>query len=122
MGGDDRIARKARVRNAKRTAAERPLDAADEPVTTDPASDADLRAVLDQELNTLPSDLRQLVLLCDVDGLSRRVVAKRLGIPCAVSVTDATRIIPDGALIELDGDTGAVTILDAAPPETASAA
>jgi hypothetical protein len=30
-------------------------------------------------------------------------------------VTDATRIIPDGALIELDGDTGAVTILDVAP-------
>jgi rifampicin phosphotransferase len=50
------------------------------------------------------------------------IVSRDLGIPCAVSVTDATRIIPDGALIELDGDTGAVTILDAAPPETASAA
>ena len=50
------------------------------------------------------------------------IVSRDLGIPCAVSVTDATRIIPNGALIELDGDTGAVTILDAAPPETASAA
>jgi rifampicin phosphotransferase len=50
------------------------------------------------------------------------IVSRDLGIPCAVSVTDATRIIPDGALIELDGDTGAVTILDAAPPATASAA
>jgi phosphohistidine swiveling domain-containing protein len=43
------------------------------------------------------------------------IVSRDLGIPCAVSVTDATRIIPDGALIELDGDTGAVTILDVAP-------
>ena len=50
------------------------------------------------------------------------IVSRDLGIPCAVSVTNATRIIPDGALIELDGDTGAVTILDTAPPETASAA
>jgi rifampicin phosphotransferase len=50
------------------------------------------------------------------------IVSRDLGIPCAVSVTDATRIIPDGALIELDGDTGAVTILDVAPPETATAA
>jgi pyruvate,water dikinase len=43
------------------------------------------------------------------------IVSRDLGIPCAVSVTDATKIIPDGALIELDGDTGAVTILDVAP-------
>jgi phosphohistidine swiveling domain-containing protein len=50
------------------------------------------------------------------------IVSRDLGIPCAVSVTDATRIIPDGALIELDGDTGAVTILDVAPSETATAA
>jgi rifampicin phosphotransferase len=50
------------------------------------------------------------------------IVSRDLGIPCAVSVTDATRIIPNGALIELDGDTGAVTILEAAPPQTTSAA
>lgn len=43
------------------------------------------------------------------------IVSRDLGIPCAVSVTDATRIIPDGALIELDGDTGTVTILSVAP-------
>jgi rifampicin phosphotransferase len=43
------------------------------------------------------------------------IVARDLGIPCAVSVSDATRIIPDGALIELDGDTGTVTILSIAP-------
>jgi rifampicin phosphotransferase len=43
------------------------------------------------------------------------IVSRDLGIPCAVSVSYATRIIPDGALIELDGDTGTVTILSVAP-------
>ena len=40
------------------------------------------------------------------------IVSRELGIPCVVSATDATRIIPDGALIEVSGDTGAVTILE----------
>ncbi len=40
------------------------------------------------------------------------IVSRELGIPCAVSVTDATRRIPDGALIEVDGTTGIVTVID----------
>ncbi len=40
------------------------------------------------------------------------IVARELGIPAVVSVTDATRRIPDGALIEVDGTTGTVTILE----------
>jgi PEP-utilising enzyme, mobile domain len=39
------------------------------------------------------------------------IVSRDLGIPCVVSVTDATRIIPDGAMVEIDGDTGPVTSL-----------
>ena len=39
------------------------------------------------------------------------IVSRELGIPCAVSVTDATHRIPNGATIELDGDTGTVRIL-----------
>lgn len=39
------------------------------------------------------------------------IVSRDFGIPCFVSVTDATRIIPDGAMIEIDGDVGTVTIL-----------
>ena len=50
------------------------------------------------------------------------IVSRDLGIPCAVSVTDATKIIPNGALIELDGDTGTVTILSLAPQAIAPAA
>ncbi len=40
------------------------------------------------------------------------IVSRELGIPCIVSATDATKCIPDGALIEIDGDTGVVTILE----------
>jgi pyruvate,water dikinase len=39
------------------------------------------------------------------------IVSRELGIPCVVSVTDATRRIPDGALVEVDGDLGTVTII-----------
>lgn len=40
------------------------------------------------------------------------IVSRELGLPCAVSVEDATERIPDGALIELNGATGQVTILE----------
>ena len=40
------------------------------------------------------------------------IVSRELGIPCVVSATDATKRIPDGATIEVDGDTGQVTIID----------
>lgn len=40
------------------------------------------------------------------------IVSRELGIPCVVSATDATKIIPDGALIEVDGDTGAVSVIE----------
>ena len=39
------------------------------------------------------------------------IVSRELGIPCAVSVEGATERIPDGALIEVDGAAGTVTIL-----------
>ena len=40
------------------------------------------------------------------------IVSRELGIPCVVSVTDGTRRIPDGALVDVDGDTGIVTVLE----------
>jgi pyruvate,water dikinase len=42
------------------------------------------------------------------------IVSRELGIPCVVSVNDATRRIPDGALVEVNGDTGTVTVLELA--------
>ena len=40
------------------------------------------------------------------------IVSRELGLPCGVSATDATVRIPNGALIEVNGDNGAVTILE----------
>ncbi|MEL7155704.1 MAG: PEP-utilizing enzyme [Actinomycetota bacterium] len=39
------------------------------------------------------------------------IVSRELGIPCVVSATDATKRIPDGATIEVNGDTGQVTVV-----------
>jgi phosphohistidine swiveling domain-containing protein len=39
------------------------------------------------------------------------IVSRELGIPCVPSVTDATRRIPDGATVRVDGDAGTVTIV-----------
>ncbi|WP_051062954.1 PEP-utilizing enzyme [Ilumatobacter nonamiensis] len=39
------------------------------------------------------------------------IVSRELGIPCVVSAVGATRSIPDGAEIEVDGNTGVVTVL-----------
>jgi pyruvate,water dikinase len=42
------------------------------------------------------------------------IVSRELGIPCVVSATDATRRIPDGALVRVDGTVGLVTVVAAA--------
>lgn len=42
------------------------------------------------------------------------IVSRELGIPCVVSATDATDRIPDGAQVEVNGDIGVVTVLEAA--------
>ncbi len=40
------------------------------------------------------------------------IVSRELGLPCACSVHAAAQRIPDGALITVDGNTGAVTIVE----------
>lgn len=40
------------------------------------------------------------------------IVSREIGIPCIVSATDATKRIPNGALIEVDGTTGTVTVIE----------
>jgi rifampicin phosphotransferase len=40
------------------------------------------------------------------------IVSRELGIPCVVSVTDGTRRIPNGALVTVDGTSGAVTVVE----------
>jgi nucleoside-diphosphate-sugar epimerase/phosphohistidine swiveling domain-containing protein len=40
------------------------------------------------------------------------VVAREFGIPCVVDVADATRRLPPGALVEVDGGSGEIQVLD----------
>src|SRR5207248_4583198 len=49
------------------------------PVLAPPEDQSDLRDVLDRELAALPEIYRAAVLLCDLQGLSRREAAGRLG-------------------------------------------
>jgi len=39
------------------------------------------------------------------------IVSRDLGIPCVPSVTSATKRIPDGATVTVNGDAGTVTIV-----------
>jgi rifampicin phosphotransferase len=45
-------------------------------------------------------------------GSHAMIVSRELGIPCAAGVSDATRRIPDGTLLEVDGSSGKVTVLE----------
>ena len=39
------------------------------------------------------------------------VVAREFGIPCVVSASNASRLIPQGAMVQVDGTNGLITIL-----------
>ena len=54
-------------------------------------------------------------------GSHAMIVSRELGIPCVASVHDATRRIPDGTLVTVDGTAGTVRI-DALPATAAAAA
>ncbi len=61
----------------------------------------------------VPLFLAASAVVCNVGAFASHaaIVARELGVPCAVSVVDATGRIPDGATIEVDGGTGTVTIV-----------
>jgi RNA polymerase sigma factor (sigma-70 family) len=70
------------VKAAKRRAKERQVSGMPEPVVVDEAAVwRDLRRVLDQELNRLPDKYRVPVVLCDLEGRTRRDIARQLDIP-----------------------------------------
>lgn len=52
--------------------------------------------------------------ICNVGAVASHaaIVCRELGVPCAVSVHDATYRIPPGALVSVDGSTGTVTVLE----------
>jgi RNA polymerase sigma factor (sigma-70 family) len=49
--------------------------------TVEEARDADWQSVLDEELSRLPAHYRVVLLLCDLEGMTRREAARQLGMP-----------------------------------------
>lgn len=70
------------ARAARRRVKEHPMSDAPEPTAPPPQDDhGDLRAVIDEELARLPEKYRSAVVLCDLEGLSRKDAAARLCVP-----------------------------------------
>ena len=76
-----RTAIKARALAAARRAREATVDDLPEPAAPEPAGWADLRPVLDRELERLPAKYRAPIILCDLEGMPRSEAARRLGWP-----------------------------------------
>ncbi len=72
---------KARAAAAKRRAKERQASAMASPEARDQESLADIRSLLDQELHRLPARFREPVILCDLEGKTRKEAARSLGCP-----------------------------------------
>src|SRR5262249_28175455 len=78
---------------ARRRTKERQVSAMPEPAAPlgDSDANADLRSVLDEELSRLSDKYRVPVVLCDLEGRSRKEVAQALRIPeCTLSSRLAT--------------------------------
>jgi RNA polymerase sigma factor (sigma-70 family) len=76
-----RTAMKARTENAARRMRERQVCEMPQPQLSRDADDGELFPLLDQELNRLPERYWVPVVLCDLEGRSRREAAARLGCP-----------------------------------------
>src|SRR5262249_28051790 len=74
-----RAARKAGA--ARKRSRERQVDVLPEPATVAEGLWLDVEPLLDQELNRLPEKYRLAVVLCDLEGRTRKEVARLLGWP-----------------------------------------
>jgi RNA polymerase sigma factor (sigma-70 family) len=72
---------KARATTAKRGARERQVTQMPEPAATDPELWDDLQPLLDQELSGLPDIYRVAIVLCNLEGKTRKEAARQLGVP-----------------------------------------
>src|SRR5262249_26259178 len=75
-----RTALKARATAAKQRARERQVADMPEPVMKE-SDRGDLQAVLDLELSRLPDKYRAAVVLCDLEGKTRKEAARQRGVP-----------------------------------------
>jgi RNA polymerase sigma factor (sigma-70 family) len=92
-----RTALEARAKTNRRRTRERQVSPMPEPEADDGTDvGRDLRLLLDQELNRLPDKYRVPVVLCDLEGETRRDVAQKLGIPLGTlsgRLTTARRLL-----------------------------
>ncbi len=72
---------KARAAAAKRRAKESQVSAMTRPEARGPGSGPDIRPLIDQELYRLPARFREPVVLCDLEGKTRKEAAEKLGCP-----------------------------------------
>lgn len=75
-----RTALEARAVRSRRRTRERQVDNYPHPAAPPPEIQ-DWRPLLDKELSRLPEKYRSPILLCDLEGRSRREVARQLGLP-----------------------------------------
>jgi RNA polymerase sigma factor (sigma-70 family) len=74
-------ARNARASTARRRTRERQVTQMPEPATAERDLWHDLQGVLDQALSRLPDKYRVAIVLCDLEGKTRKDVAGQLGVP-----------------------------------------
>ncbi|MBV8430290.1 MAG: sigma-70 family RNA polymerase sigma factor, partial [Solirubrobacterales bacterium] len=72
---------KARATTARRRAREKQVTAMPEPAPERRESRHDLQPLLDEELSRLPDKYRAVIVLCDLEGKTRKEVARQLGWP-----------------------------------------
>src|SRR5262245_4932145 len=71
----------ARAATAKRRARERQVTEMPEPAVTEQDLWGDLQPLLDQGLSRLPEKYRVAIVLCDLQGKTRKEAAQQLGVP-----------------------------------------
>lgn len=84
------------------------LDAAD-PTALEPG-DVLISPQTDPSWVPLMVSASAVVVNVGAQGSHAMIVTRELGIPCVVSVSDGTQLIPDGAMVTVDGTAGTVTI------------
>jgi RNA polymerase sigma factor (sigma-70 family) len=76
-----RVAHEAQARSSRRRAREKQVEDMPHPTTMPQDVAKDLGAVLDRELSRLPEKYRVPIVLCELEGRTRKEVARLLGVP-----------------------------------------
>jgi RNA polymerase sigma factor (sigma-70 family) len=71
----------ARAKRSRRRSTERQVVQMPEPAVEPPDDMGELRSLLDRELSQLSEVYREAIVLCDLEGKTRKEVARQLGIP-----------------------------------------